>query len=183
MIDRCPCHSKPYLTVFAFTLIGLLSIYAGSVSAEPAKVLDDAGLIRSGSKYVIAQEAETIEARKEIAQALRDYKQAEGDFKKAQSKIDKVRSRLVKVDREIASLTKKINDAPNHHIQDRYIPKRDKLIEERDRARKELEQYEQKAQADIDKARVTFIDRIYPWIEKNNAATEIYDSLAKDESI
>lgn len=165
------------LSLLAVVLLAPMSL------ADPAKVLEDAGLTLTGRAYVVAEEDEIIRAKRDITIAQKTLKDAENHFRNAERKIAKAQGYIAALQREIDELASKARRADDRKEYDRYVTAREQKIRDIENAQEERKKFEVQSQADVDDARAAYIATVYDWVEKAKTVTTKYDQLAENEDV
>lgn len=156
---------------------------AAPALADPAKTLEDAGLVRSGMEYVVKVEDEILSARRDIAQAERDLKDAENDFRKAERKIAKAQYYIAALQKEADELEGRRLRADDRDEHARYVEAIREKQREIEAAQAERKDFENAQQAKVDDARAAYIEKMYVWVQKAEEVTKQYTAMAGNEEI
>lgn len=151
--------------------------------ADPAKTLEDAGLTKSATEFVIPEEDEILRAKRDITQAQRDLSSAERDFRTAERQIANAQGVIAALQREMDELRSKIRRADDRNEYDRYVTAYEAKVKEIETAQEQRKKFEQEHQAKIDDARAAYIQTMYTWVEKAETVQKKYEELAKNPEI
>jgi len=171
---------KRILSVALLTAMPALGVFADEAAEA---VLEENGLSRQGSTYLLEGEGEVTRARREMQAAQRELTSAERDYRDVERRIARAQSYIAALQQEVDELRSQARRSDTRREYDRHVTAIEEKSQEIEQAQEERQAYEDEQQALIDDARANFLTILFEVAGQAQEVADAYTALAEDEAV